>query len=87
MKLINQQYLLTLFFGSRKMTAWTAGQGYRVNRKRIRRLMRLMGSMTICRHPRTSQPEPGHKIYPYLLGGVKITRPNQVWARTSRTSL
>ena len=51
-----------------------------VNRKRVRRLMRLMGLKAIYRRPRTSRPAPGHKIYPYLLRGMKITRPNQVWA-------
>jgi putative transposase len=80
MKLIDRQYLATPFFGSRKMTAWLAGHGYRVNRKRVRKLMRLMGLRAIYRSPRTSQPAPGHKIYPYLLGGTKITRPDQVWA-------
>jgi putative transposase len=80
MKLIDRQYLLTPFYGSRKMTAWLAGQGYRVNRKHVRKLMRLMGLRAIYRRPRTSKPAPGHKIYPYLLGGMKITRPNQVWA-------
>ena len=80
MKLIDRQYLLTPFFGSRKMAAWLVGQGYQVNRKRVRNLMRLMGLRAIYRRPRTSQPTPGHKVYPYLLGGVKITRPDQVWA-------
>ena len=55
-------------------------QNYSVNRKRVRRLMRIMGLKAIYRRPRTSKPASGHKIYPYLLGGMKITRPNQVWA-------
>jgi putative transposase len=80
MKLIDQQYLLTPFFGSRKMAAWLAVHGYHVNRKRVRKLMRLMGLRAIYRCPRTSKPAPGHKIYPYLLGNMKITRPDQVWA-------
>jgi putative transposase len=80
MKLIDRQYLLTPFYGSRKMTAWLAGHGYHVNRKRARKLMRLMDLRAIYRRPRTSKPAPGHKIYPYLLGGMKIKRPNQVWA-------
>jgi putative transposase len=80
MKLIDRQYLLRPFYGSRRMAAWLAGQGHRVNRKRIRKLMRLMGLRAIYRRPRTSKPAPGHKIYPYLLGNVKITRPDQVWA-------
>jgi len=80
MKLIDRQYLVTPFYGARKIAAWLKGQGYSVNRKRIRRLMCMMGLRAIYRRPRTSQPAPGHKIYPYLLGGARITRPNQVWA-------
>ena len=80
MKLIDRQYLATPFYGARKITACLKSRGQRVNRKHIRRLMRLMGLKAIYRHPRTSKPAPGHKIYPYLLSGLKITRPNQVWA-------
>jgi len=80
MKLIDRQYLVTPFYGARKIAAWLKGQGYSVNRKRIRRLMCMMGLRAIYRRPRTSQPAPGHKIYPYLLCGARITRPNQVWA-------
>ena len=80
MKLIDRQYLATPFYGARKIAAWLKSQGQRVNRKRVRRLMRIMGLNAIYRHPRTSVPTPGHKIYPYLLSGMKITRPNQVWA-------
>jgi len=80
MKLIDRQYLQTPFFGSRKIAACLKSQGYLVNRKRVRRLMRLMGLKAIYRRPRTSKPAPGHKIHPYLLGDLKITRPNQVWA-------
>jgi putative transposase len=80
MKLIDRQYLVTPFYGVRKIAAWLKSQGRRVNRKRVRRLMRTMGLKAIYRCPRTSQPTPGHKIYPYLLSGMKITRPNQVWA-------
>ena len=80
MKLIDRQYLITPFYGARKMAAWLKSQSYSVNRKRVWRLMRLMGLKAIYRRPRTSKPAPGHKIYPYLLGGMKITRPNQVWA-------
>ena len=80
MKLIDHQYLATPFYGARKITAWLKSQGQRVNRKRVRRLMQLMGLKAIYRRPRTSRPSPGHKIYPYLLSGMKITRPNQVWA-------
>jgi|TARA_B100001971_G_scaffold200726_1_gene212644 putative transposase len=80
MKLIDRQYLSTPFYGARKIAAWLKSQSHQVNRKRARRLMRIMGLKAIYRRPRTSKPAPGHKIYPYLLGGIKITRPNQVWA-------
>ena len=80
MKLIDRQYLLTPFYGARKMAVWLKSQGQTVNRKRIRRLMQIMGLKAIYRRPRTSKPEPGNKIYPYLLNGLKITQPNQVWA-------
>ncbi len=80
MKLIDRQYLATPFYGARKIAVWLKGQGHQVNRKRVRRLMRIMGLKAIYRRPRISLPAPGHKVYPYLLGGMEITRPNQVWA-------
>jgi len=80
MKLIDRQYLVTPFYGARKFAVWLKSQSYSVNRKRVRRLMRLMGLKTIYWRPGTSKLAPGHKIYPYLLNGMKITRPNQVWA-------
>ena len=80
MKLIDRQYLMTPFYGARKIAAWLKCQSHQVNRKRVRRLMQLMGLKAVYRRPRTSKPAPGHKIYPYLLGGLRITRPNQVWA-------
>ena len=80
MELIDRQYLVTPFYGSRKMAAWLKGQGRRVSRKRVRRLMRTMGLKAIYRRPRTSRPAPGHRVYPYLLCGMKVARPNQVWA-------
>jgi len=80
MKLIDRQYLATPFYGSRKIAACLKNHGDSVNRKRVQRLMRLMGLKAIYRRPRTSKPGKGHKIYPYLLNGLKITRPNQVWA-------
>jgi putative transposase len=55
-------------------------QGVQINRKRVRRLMRIMGLRAIYRYPRTSKPTPGNKIYTYVLNGIEITRPNQVWA-------
>jgi putative transposase len=79
MKLLDQQYLVTPFYGSRRMAVWLQGQGYPVGRKRVQRLMRGMGLQAIYRRPRTSQPAPGHRIYPYLLRGVEINRTNQVW--------
>ena len=80
MKLIDQQYLTTPFYGSRRMKVWLDREGYPANRKRVRRLMRTMGLQAIYRRPRTSKPALGHRVYPYLLGGMEITRPNQVWA-------
>jgi len=80
MKQIDQQYLATPFYGSRRMKVWLHRQGHPVNRKRVRRLMRAMGLQAIYRRPRTSQPGLGHKVYPYLLGGMDITKPSQVWA-------
>ncbi len=77
MKLIDQQFLATPFYGSRRMKVWLGREGYSVNRKRVRRLTRTMGLQAIYRRPRTSKPGPGHKMYPYLLGGMEITRPNQ----------
>ena len=80
MKLIDQQYLATPFYGSRRMAVWLKRQGRPVSRKRVQRLMRSMGLQAIYRRPRTSQPASGHKVYPYLLGGMEFTKPNQVWA-------
>ena len=80
MALIDQQYLKTPFYGSRRMTAWLRNHGHQVNRKRVRRLMQLIGLEAIYRRPNTSKPNPGHKVYPYLLRGLEINRVNQVWA-------
>ena len=80
MKQIDQQYLATPFYGSRRMKVWLGRQGHWVNRKRVQRLMRTLGLQVIYRRPRTSKPAPGHKVYPYLLGGMEITGPNRVWA-------
>ena len=70
MDLIDRQYLSTPFYGSRRMKVWLGRQGYLVNRKRVQRLMRIMGLQAIYRRPRTSRPEPRHKVYPYLLGAM-----------------
>ena len=80
MRLMDEQYLKTPFFGSRKMTQHLHGQGYAVNRKRVQRLMRVMGLEAVFPGPRTSRPHPEHKVYPYLLRGLEITRPMQVWS-------
>ncbi len=80
MKAIDQQFLVTPFYGSRRMTVWLSRQGYSLGRKRVQRLMRSMGLTAVYRRPRTSQPGPGHKVYPYLLGSMEITKPNRVWA-------
>ncbi|MBZ5875249.1 IS3 family transposase [Chromohalobacter salexigens] len=80
MRLIDEQHLLTPVYGSRRMTAHLNRLGRRINRKRVRRLMRQMGLQAIYPRPRTSLPGKGHRIYPYRLRGLTIDRPNQVWA-------
>jgi putative transposase len=80
MRLLDEQYTRAPFYGSRKMTEWLAVQGYAVNRKRVSRLMALMGLEAVYPRPRLSQPGEGHKIYPYLLRGVSVERVNQVWS-------
>ena len=80
MSLIDHQYLRTPFYGSRRMAAHLRRQGHQVNRKRVQRLMRVMGITAIYQRPNTSKPSRGHKIYPYLLRGLTINRVNQVWA-------
>ena len=77
---MDRQYLDTPCYGSRRMKVWLAREGRCVSRKRVQRLMRIMGLRAIYRSPRTSQPAPAHRAYPYLLRNAKITRPNQVWA-------
>jgi putative transposase len=79
MALIDRQYLARPYYGSRRMAAWLAMQGDIVNRKRIQRLMRLMGLVAIYQRPNTSKPAPENKVYPYLLGGLSIAQVNQVW--------
>jgi len=80
MRLIDVQYTQTPFYGWPKMTVYLQQLGYPINHKRVQRLMQLMGLQAIYPKPRTSTPAPGHKIYPYLLRGLKITRPNQAWS-------
>ena len=79
MALIDRQYLARPYYGSRRMAVWLATQGHLVNRKRAQRLMRLMGVVAIYQRPNTSRPAPENKVYPDLLGGLSITRVNQVW--------
>jgi putative transposase len=80
MRLIDEQYLKTPYYGYLKMTAHLRRAGYNVNPKRIRRLMRKMDLMAIYPKPRTTIFAPENKVYPYLLRGLAITRPNQVWS-------
>ena len=80
MRRIDEQYLACPFYGSRRMTAWLVGQGESVNRKRVQRLMRLMGLEAVYPKPRLSVAGRGHRVYPYLLRGLSIERPNQVWS-------
>jgi putative transposase len=80
MRLMDEQYTRAPFYGSRKMTAWLVTQGFKVNRKRVSRLMALMGLEAVYPKPKLSQPGAGHKIYPYLLRGVAVERVNQVWS-------
>ncbi len=79
MRVIDEQFMDTPWYGSRQMARHLRRQGYGVGRKRVRRLMRKMGLAAIYQAPRTSQPHPEHRIYPYLLRGATIERPNQVW--------
>ena len=79
MRVVDEQFLKTPFYGSRQMRDHLIRQGFEVNRKRVRRLMKLMGLCAIYQKPRTSDPHPDHKIYPYLLRDLTINRPGQVW--------
>jgi len=80
MRLLDEQYTQRPYYGVRRMTAWLRSQGYEVNRKRVARLLQTMGLETIYPKPHLSQSHPDHRIYPYLLRGVPITRINQVWS-------
>ena len=80
MRRIDELHLELPFFGSRRMTFQLNEEGRGVNRKRVQRLMRVMGIEALVPRPGTSQAAPGNKIYPYLLRGVAITEPNHVWA-------
>jgi len=80
MALIDREYTAHPFLGSRGLTAWLRRLGHGVNRKRVQRLMRLMGLEAVYPKPRLSVAGAGHKVYPYLLRGVTIERPDQVWS-------
>jgi len=80
LRLIDEQYTRRPFYGSRKMVTFLQTLGHPVNRKRVQRLMRVLGLAGMTPGPHTSRPQPQHKVYPYLLRGVAVTRPNQVWS-------
>ena len=79
MRLIDEEYTRHPFFGSRKMRDYLCRLGHKVNRKWVRRLMRKMGIKSVAPSPNTSKPSPEHKVYPYLLNGLDISRANHVW--------
>jgi len=80
MRLIDEQYMKRPYYGYPRMTDWLREQGYLVNYKRISRLMKKMGIQAVTPGPHTSKPAPEHTIYPYLLRGLDINRPHQVWS-------
>jgi len=80
MRRIDEIHLEFPFYGSRTIARELRAKGYRANRKRVQRLMRLMGLESVAPKPNTSKPNEEHPVYPYLLRGLTISRPNQVWA-------
>ena len=80
LKAIDAEYTRHPFYGSRKMTVYLCGMGHQINRKRVQRLMGIQGLAGMAPGPNTSRPHPKHKIYPYLLRGLEVIRPNQVWS-------
>ena len=80
MRLLDRLHLEFPFAGSRMLRGLLAAEGCKIGRRHVKTLMRRMGIEALYRRPGTTTPEPGHKIYPYLLRGMEITRPNQVWA-------
>ena len=80
MRRLDELHLQFPFAGSRMLRGLLAGEGIKVGRRHVRTLMKRMGIEALYRRPRTTKPEPGHKIYPYLLRDMAITRPNHVWA-------
>ncbi len=79
-RLIDEEYTRRPFYGSRKMVVFLKTAGHTVNRKRVQRLMQQMGLAGMAPGPNTSRPHPENKVYPYLLRGVSVVRPNQVWS-------
>jgi len=79
-RLIDEEYTRHPFYGSRRMVIFLKAAGHTVNRKRVQRLMRQMGLVGMAPGPNTSRAHPEHKVYPYLLRGVPVTKPNQVWS-------
>jgi len=79
MRLLDEQYLSTPFYGSRRMMRYLCLLGFPVGRKRVQRLMQTMGLCAVYPRPKTSKPHPAHKIFPYLLRGLTIDHPNQTW--------
>ena len=77
---IDAEYTRHPFYGSRKMTVYLCGIGHQINRKRVQRLMGILGLAGMAPGPNTSRPHPQHTVYPYLLRGVTVTRPNHVWS-------
>lgn len=80
MRLIDEQYTKCPFYGSRRIAAWLRAAGHAVNRKRVQRLLQLMGLEALYPKPILSAPDRSHKVYPYLLRGVSVERVNQVWS-------
>ena len=80
MRRLDRLHLEFPFAGSRMLRGLLAAEGCKIGRRHVKTLMQRMGIEALYRRPRTTKPEPGHKIYPYLLRGMEITRPNQVWA-------
>jgi putative transposase len=80
LQLLDEEYTRHPFYGSRRMTHYLCGCGHMVNRKRVQRLMQQLGLAGMAPGPNTSKAHPQHKIYPYLLRGLDVSRPNQVWS-------
>jgi putative transposase len=80
LRLLDEKYTRHPFYGSRKMVVWLCGEGHIVNRQRVQRLMRTLGVAAMVPGPNTSKPHSEHKLFPYLIRGLAIDRPNQVWS-------